>query len=81
MSTKNTNDDIATEGCAPAAGYVGELPPIPDEFKGWTAYCLDCMPSNRELEIKWRWCPKCQASWKRRTPHTKEAHQPSRSEA
>ena len=25
MSTENTNDDTATEGCAPAAGYVAAL--------------------------------------------------------
>lgn len=45
MSNAIIKDAVATEGCAAVAGYVGDLPPIPDEFKGWTEYCLDCLPS------------------------------------
>lgn len=42
MSTKNTNDDAATEGCAPAAGYAAHavrwsLPPkgLIDQNSKW----------------------------------------------
>ena len=36
MSTENTNDDTATEGCAPSAGYVVAATLTRSTQEGWS---------------------------------------------